>query len=153
MCAILDNSVRDMVFVSKPATAAKKFREWIESGRLRLVVGGHLKKELTDKESVKDWLSEGERKGFVEFVPDGKVDALTVKIHKSSVCKSNDAHVLALAQVSGARLLYANDVELEEDFRKKQLIDKPRGVLYPKGTIKGGHHKWLHEHRDICRKP
>jgi len=142
-----------MIFVSQPTTAASKFREWIESGKSRLVVGGLLKKELTaDKESVKNWLSEGERIGFVKFVPDEKVDALTAKIRKSNVCKSNDAHVIALAQVSGARLLYANDEQLEKDFGKKQLVDNPRGVLYPKGKIKGGHHKWLHEHRDICKQ-
>lgn len=152
MCAILDNSVRDMIFVSRPTTAASKFREWIESRKLRLVVGGLLKEELTEKESVKNWLSEGERVGFVKFVPDEKVDALTAKIRQSNVCKSNDAHVIALAQASGARLLYANDGDLEKDFVKKRLVDNPRGVLYPKGNIRGSHQKWLHEHRDICKK-
>ena len=43
---------------------------------------------------------------------------------------SNDAHVIALAQVSGARLLYSNDSDLQDDFKDKSLIDSPRGRIY-----------------------
>lgn len=155
MCAILDNSVRNMLFVSNPTAAAKNFRQWVESGKLPLVAGGHLKQELFGSERAKEWLSEGERSGsgYVKLIDDEAVNAQTDELKKASLCESNDEHVIALAQVSGARLLYANDDKLEKDFLKKQLIDKPRGVLYPKNKIQGGHHKWLHEHRDICRKP
>jgi len=153
MCAILDNSVRDMLFISQPTDAAKNFRQWVDSGKLILVVGGYLKKELTDrKPSVREWLSEGERTGRVRFVDDEEVNAVEEILETEKSCESNDEHVIALAQVSGARLLYADDGKLEKDFSDKRLIDKPRGVLYPKEKIKGGHHKWLHEHRDICKK-
>lgn len=151
MCAILDNSLRDMVFGSSPTEAATNFRKWIESRKVRLVVGGHLKKELSGNRSVKAWLSEGERSGVVQMIDDEKVNVKTSSLEENSLCKSNDEHVIALAQVSGARLLYAKDEKLEEDFRNKTLIDKPRGVLYPKENIQGGHHKWLHRHRDICK--
>jgi len=153
MCAILDNSVRDTIFVPAPTAAAKNFRQWVESGKLPLVVGGHLKRELSGSERFKEWLSEGERSGFVKLTDDESVDTKTAALKKAASCESNDAHVIALAQVSGARLLYTSDDKLEKDFGNKQLINQPRGVLYPKGGIRGGHHKWLHEHRDICKKP
>lgn len=152
MCAILDNSVRSMLFASQPTDAAKNFRQRVETGKLPLFVGGFLKEELSGSEPAREWLSEGERSGFVRLTDDEAVNAQTETLKKASLCESNDEHVIALAQISGARLLYANDDKLEKDFGNKQLVDKPRGVLYPKRTIRGGHHKWLHRHRDICKR-
>lgn len=151
MCAILDNSVRSMLFASQPTDAAKNFRQRVETRKLPLVVGGFLKEELSGSEPAREWLSEGERSGFVRLTDDEAVYAKTDALKKSSSCESDDEHVIALAQVSGARLLYTSDGKLEKDFGNKRLIDNPRGVLYPKGRVKGGHHKWLHEHRDICK--
>ena len=45
------------------------------------------------------------------------------------VCQSNDQHVIALAIVSGARLLYSNDRRLQRDFKDRRLIDPP-GKVY-----------------------
>ena len=36
--------------------------------------------------------------------------------------RSNDPHVLALARVSGARLLYAEDGDLMTDFKDKRFV-------------------------------
>ena len=38
------------------------------------------------------------------------------ELQDAGACQSNDLHVLALAQVSGARLLYSNDLSLHQDF-------------------------------------
>lgn len=46
---------------------------------------------------------------------------------------SNDPHVIALADVSGARILYSNDENLRDDFRNSVLVSSPRGKLYPTG--------------------
>jgi hypothetical protein len=46
-----------------------------------------------------------------------------------SICKSDDPHIIALAQVSGARLLCSHDEGLGEDFTNAKLI-KPRGKVY-----------------------
>jgi len=141
-----------MLFASQPTDAAKNFRQRVESGKLPLALGGFLKRELSGSQRAREWLSEGERSGYVRLIDDETVNAKAEILEKESSCESNDEHVIALAQVSGARLLYANDDKLEKDFGNKQLIAQPRGVLYPKKRIKGGHHKWLHEHRDICKK-
>jgi predicted nucleic acid-binding protein len=44
-------------------------------------------------------------------------------------CKSDDPHIIALAQVSGARLLCSYDEDLGTDFTNSALI-KPRGRVY-----------------------
>jgi hypothetical protein len=46
-----------------------------------------------------------------------------------SVCKSDDPHIIALAQISGARLLCSHDEGLASDFTNAKLI-KPRGKVY-----------------------
>ncbi|MYH42126.1 MAG: hypothetical protein F4017_01170 [Acidimicrobiaceae bacterium] len=45
-------------------------------------------------------------------------------------CRSDDHHVIALAQISGARLLFSNDKDLHKDFKNRQLIDQPTGTVY-----------------------
>ena len=68
-------------------------------------------------------------------------------------CRSNDQHVIALAQVSGARLLYSDDGDLHEDFKNNRLINRPRGVVY--STKNGDNltpaHRNLLGRTDICR--
>ena len=44
--------------------------------------------------------------------------------------RSDDPHVLALARVSGVRLLYRADKDLIADFKDKRFIDNPRGRVY-----------------------
>jgi hypothetical protein len=45
------------------------------------------------------------------------------------LCKSDDPHIIALAQISGARLLCSHDEGLGEDFTNVKLF-KPRGKVY-----------------------
>ncbi|MDE0306934.1 MAG: hypothetical protein OXI87_18940 [Albidovulum sp.] len=49
---------------------------------------------------------------------------------KSANCESNDQHVLALARISGARLLYTNDQKLMDDFKNTELVSTPKGKVY-----------------------
>lgn len=66
--------------------------------------------------------------------------------------QSNDIHIIALARVSGARLLFSNDTALHKDFRNKDLIDQPRGKVF--STLKSKQftkaHKYLLENRNLC---
>ena len=71
--------------------------------------------------------------------------------------QSNDAHVIALAQLSGARLLYTNDGDLQKDFRNKNLVDNPEGKVYSTEAEKNPNkefrpaHKRLLGRNDLCR--
>jgi hypothetical protein len=57
------------------------------------------------------------------------------------LCKSDDPHIIALAQVSGSRLLCSHDEGLGGDFTNAKLI-KPRGKIY-----KNASHAHLLEYR------
>ena len=58
------------------------------------------------------------------------MDDHVTELRTEGVCKSNDLHVLALALVSGARLLYTNDTALIDDFGNREVIARPRGKIY-----------------------
>ena len=54
----------------------------------------------------------------------------TAAVKALSICVSNDPHVIALARISGARLLCSRDQKLHSDFGNKHLVDNPRGSVY-----------------------
>ena len=130
MCAILDNNVVHQVFGSKRPEAGEKFFEWLNSERGRLVVGGQLRQELDGNNEFSRWLQQALLAGQAAECDEGKVKDKTKELKNAGACRSNDAHIVALAQVSGARLLFTNDAALKEDFADKKLIDNPRGKVY-----------------------
>ena len=158
MCAIVDANAVSEVFGSSLPPAGEKFLEWLKKGSGRLMVGGKLLEELEGS-------SEGFRKeaqqlllaGKMSIVNKSEVDARTEQIQSEGAIRSDDPHVLALAQVSGARLLYSNDKDLLDDFRDKKLIDNPLGKVYstdkkknPNKEFRSAHKKLLGR-RDLCR--
>ena len=159
MCAIIDNSVRDEVFGPAPSQRAKEFLEWIHQGRTKLALGGRLADELAGDgnhpgaSSFRQWLRNAKLFGLV-FEPDGDVDGQTeflrtaIDEHGQKLCKSDDPHVLALARVSGARLLFSNDGNLIEDFQKNSILRRPPGKVYPTTNF----HQFLYDrnNRDLC---
>ena len=78
----------------------------------------------------------------------------SAKLRNSSACVSDDEHVIALAQVSGARLLFSNDAELHKDFKSKELIVQPRGKVYSTKEARDftNAHQRLLADRPLCRK-
>ena len=150
MCAILDNDVGGMVFGSNPTQAATKFREWVQGKNISLVVGGRLKTELSRNRKIKEWLSVGEQSGFVKLINDDEVNEETTYLKDNSLCQSNDEHVIALAQVSGARLLYTRDEDLKDDFLDGGLISAPGGKVYPERIKK--HRDWLGNNKNLCKR-
>ena len=152
MCAIVDASVAGKVFGSDRGEADKKFFEWITSGRGRLVVGGQLLEEL-NRTSVREWARQALNAGLIRSVSKTRLKEREEVLLRQYQCESDDLHVIALAQVSGARLLYSNDRKLQKDFANKNLINNPRGKVY--STIKSRHfeesHKRLLKRKDLCR--
>ena len=131
MCAIVDVNVAHEVFGDSPSLPAEKFYEWLESGSGRLVVGGKLLRELEETSpDFRRWGATAQLAGKMITVDEREVEARTRKIEREGAISSNDPHILALAQVSGARLLYSNDRDLSNDFRDRRLIDNPQGKVY-----------------------
>lgn len=164
MCSIIDANILTTEF-KKPQdenldnvtkTAGEAFYEKVVKGKITLVGGGKLLREPEDKKNpdrIHRLWRELITAGLVKQINDDKVYSQTKKVEKKGGYKSDDPHIIALAQVSGARLLYSNDKDLQDDFDDKSLIDKPRGQVY--STLKNKeytktHHKLL-TRTDLCK--
>ena len=135
MCAILDvNTVGD-VFGLNSTVAGRMFFDWIDSGGGCLVVGGKLMEELGANSLFSRWAAQARRMGRLRIVSKPAVNERTDEIVAQSVCRSNDEHIIALAQLGNVRLLYTDDRALTDDFTDRDLISNPRGRVYPhRGT-------------------
>ena len=154
MCAIVDANVAGEVFGPNRPPAGGKFLDWINNGSGRLVIGGKLFTELSDScPGFRDWAKDAQLAGKMRIANKISVAEKTEQIRKEKLCRSDDPHILALAQISGARLLYSNDVNLQHDFSDKKLIDNPRGKVY--STLMGKElntsHRSLLKRTDLCQ--
>lgn len=129
MCAIVDANTANEIFGTKRSEAGSKFFDWLNTGTGILIAGGKLLDEL-NKTKCREWARQAMLSGKIILESRQVVEDQTAKLYNENACKSNDHHVIALAQISGARLLYTNDNDLQEDFKNKKLIDKPRGRIY-----------------------
>ena len=115
----------------------------------RLAIGGKLREELCSNRSFLRWLSVAGRLGRTVNVSDDRVEAETETLRtRTPPCKSNDEHVLALAKLSGARLLYTND----NDFRDRSIVDGVQGRIYTTAEYDDVRrtHRDLLNRRDLC---
>lgn len=150
MCAIVDANVAREVFSHDRPDAGAEFFKWINREGRRLVTGGKLLEEL-ERTSAREWVRQAMIAGRIRTEDDSEVDTRATELR--DFCISDDPHVIALAQVSGARLLYSNDQDLHRDFRNKRLIDGPRGSVYSTRDDKGfrDRHRRLLQRKELCR--
>ena len=153
MCAILDANVVHEVFGAEQSPAGKGFYQWIYSPKETnfLIVGDKLLQEL---EKASGEFRKRTRQAFlagrIRKIPDDKEPEIKAKEKNlRKECVSNDAHIIALAQISGARLLCSNDQDLHKDFKNKKLIDSPRGRVYSTFR-KGNTRNSLIKRKNLC---
>ena len=122
MCVIVDNNVRDLFLTSSKQNndSAWNLRKYIENGQIKLVVGGELKSELCENYIFKEWLNEQIKSGSARECPKEDVLEAEKRLTKENYL-SNDKHVLALAKVSGAGLLFSHDDNLIRDYKNQNL--------------------------------
>ena len=153
MCAIIDANVAHKVFGKDRPAAGEAFFDWLHSGSGSLIVGGKLLRELDGAGNVRDWLQQAVLKGQVKRCDDQEIDDMEKRLADEGSCKSNDPHVIALARIGGARLLYSDDRTLHEDFTNPNLIGNPRGAVY--STMKSDKmtsgKRQLLRRKDLCR--
>jgi hypothetical protein len=101
-----------------------------------LAYGGQLTIEFRKNVALGRILGALDRAGRAKAAPTDEVNAQTEYVKASGVAKSDDPHILALAQVAGARVLCSEDKDLRTDFKNKALVDGPRGKLYSKSAHK-----------------
>ena len=148
MCAIIDANVRDQVFGESRPPAGEFLFNWLNSGKTgaKLVVGGELIRELSKSQAFNAWLQAALQFGRAQTIPDEKVEAATRELESQQICSSNDAHVVALAKVSGARLLFTNDRDLQRDFKNRQILG---GSIY--STLRS--QNVTRTHRNLLKGP
>ena len=151
MCVIVDANVVGEVFGTAPSEAGAAIYKWIERGGL-LVAGGQHLEELENSQHFAQWSSQALQAGTMQILDEQKVKECTKRIERLPL-QSNDPHVLAVAQLSGARLLFSNDENLWHDFRNKRLIDSPRGRVFQTKDAKTytNTHRRLLGNRSLCR--
>lgn len=154
MCAILDvNRAHEFVHPA-PSEPVRQLKRWLESGRGRLVVGGRLLSELYVNKDVRQWIADLTWAGRTVLLSPEESQLVRERAKELTVsgdCKSDDEHIIALAQVSGTRLLYTNDKDLQADFTNTSLIKNPPGKLCPISANKTVRRKLL-DRRNICNR-
>ena len=156
MCAIIDANVAHEVFGPTLHPAGQGFLRWVSEGAGRIVAGGKLLQELTGGSAgFKQWTREAQLAGRMRIVSANEVEAKAEQLESQGAYMSDDPHVIALAQVSGARLLYSNDRALQKDFKTKRLIDNPRGKVYSTSRNRNftKTHRELLAKSDLCVVP
>ena len=147
VCAIIDNDVVSEAFGDKGTPAGKAFRDRLANG-LRLIVGGKLLEELDQNGTFRKWRLVMGQRGLVQTVSKKCVDIAARRLLDEGSCLSNDHHVIALARLGGADLLFSNDRKLHRDF--KNLVG---GVVYTTRSSGGSlntTHKRLLARRNLC---
>jgi hypothetical protein len=149
MCLIVDANRASLVFTQLLSPDFVPIRNWLTSPKKdgQLVIGGHLKAELNKINGARRFILELQRARRARFIPDSKVSAEEARVDAMSSCQSNDAHVIALARVSGARVLCSEDGALWADFKNPRLINNPRGRIY-----RTAQHARLLCHTKACRQ-
>ena len=152
MCGILDANTAGLVFGKKNMdpeieSPSMQFYNWLNMGRGSLVAGGKLLLELDRVSMFAAWRKQAMLSGRIRILNKNEVDREVAQIEKK--CRSDDSHVVAVARLSGARLLYSHDGDLQQDFKDKDLIDNPRGKVYTDTTTAS---KRLLRQKNLCRR-
>ena len=152
MCAIVDANAAYEVFGNNRTPAGAHFYKWLmrRNGGM-LVAGGLLLRELSDNSNFRAVFADRLRAGRAKRVPDDEIDSALDELPNELV-ESDDHHVLALAKVSGARLLFTNDNALQDDFRNRRIIGGTRGRIYTTGRNQNvtDTHRRLLQRGDLC---
>lgn len=127
MCIIVDaNCGSDFSPVSNDAAP---IYDWVMKSNGRIAVGGALKTELLGCK-FRDIYQTLLLAGRIREFDGGAVDKLTAEYSKDQRLKSDDPHIIALAHISKARLLFSRDRDLHADFTSAHLLSQPRGKVY-----------------------
>ena len=151
MCAIVDTNCLPEVFARVGRSrGGKLFYDWMTTGHGKLVVGGRCRHEIKKSEVVHKWMRQAKLNGRAIFVEDVHVNRKEQKIEAEGGIISDDPHIIALALISGARLLHSRDGALQKDFTRKEIVNNPRGKVFPtEASAKA--QRTLLENKSLCR--
>lgn len=135
MLLIIDANCATLALCASPNADFRPVTTAIVKGRKKVVIGGsQLKAEYQKLATVWRLLRTLDQAGRAQLIDDGDVDREQAHLLANVMMASDDSHVLALARVSGARLLCSHDQALHADFSNRNIIDRPRGKVYQNAT-------------------
>lgn len=141
MCLILDANCLHKVFPSTD-TEFIPVKETITSGNAKLVFGGtKLREEYRRVNAAWRMIVALDKAGRTRKVDDSAVDAKELDLSASGKLQSDDPHVIALALISGVRLLCSHDKNLHADFTNPGIV-QPSGNVYQNAS----HKKLIRQH-------
>ena len=146
MCVIVDANVAARVFGDPPAGQYAGLLKWLLGPKGGLAYGGKNAEELARVRGAIWAIRQLRLAGRAYLADKSAVVERTQALHRAEACVSNDEHVVALAQVSGARTLCSEDRDLHEDFTNRALVRDPRGKVYQAGP----NHEQLLRHTSGC---
>ena len=129
MCLILDANLVHQIFPN-PTRDFEPIYKAVMKAKASIVYGGYITEEYFRVYSFLKTLRILDSQGKARHVSDERVAARTGELLRSGLCSSDDPHILALAQISGARLLCSNDNSLVADFTNRRILKNPRGKVY-----------------------
>lgn len=129
MCLIVDVNVAHSLI--SPDIDSMPVMDWIDKGGI-VVSGGKLQRELAKHNEVRRFLRVLSQKGTLRTENGRIIGRETSQIRDQ--CVSDDPHIIGLARVSGARLLFSRDRKLHRDFGNVRLLSRPRGKVYQNHT-------------------
>jgi hypothetical protein len=142
VCIIVDNDVVQRVLVRPDDSEFGALHDQLFGSKRpiqRLIYGGKLLKEYLGNSNVRRALLALDRAGRTISLPSEEVDREEKVVKASSLCCSNDTHIIALARITGVRVLVSKDQDLHQDFTNAKLL-KPRGKVYQNSS----HGRLLH---------
>ncbi len=135
MCLILDANCLHKVFPNVDAEF-QPVLDALMSGNAKLVLGGtKLKSEYSLLNKAWKMVVALDKAGRMKKISDSAVDAKEAELSISGQLISDDPHVMALAMISGVRLLCSHDQNLHADFTNPALLH-PRGCVYQNASHK-----------------
>lgn len=131
MCIIIDaNRCGDIC--SNEKDYVKPLLKWVMKGG-KLVSGGKLEDELFKNLKMRSLLLEWDRSGRIRKF---KREDMSVEIEGK--CKSDDPHVLALANLSSASIIVTEDEDLISDLKNREIVGFRRKI-YKENAASPGH--------------
>jgi predicted nucleic acid-binding protein len=143
MCLIVDANRAHVVFNDPTSDPAVPIWDWIKKDGI-LVYGGKLADELGKNSEARRLLAELVRRGSALLYSPEQLMTEVHRLEEGDLCRSDDEHVIALALVSGARVLFTDDQDLMDDFRDRSIVTPP-GRIYRRGE-----HAHLLKHSPTC---
>lgn len=131
MLLIVDTNCISKTLCASPSDDFRPVLAALRTGKKKIAVGGtKLKQEYARLKEIWGYLISLEQAGRAVLVLDRKVDEEQAIVEKSLPLVSDDPHIIALARVSGARLLCSHDKALHQDFTNVAIVPRPKGKVY-----------------------